>query len=140
MKKVLFIFLICFFGKVNAQTAEVKAIQQLLQTQTEAWNKGDIDNFMVGYWNNDSLMFIGKSGLKYGYETTLKNYKKSYPDVTAMGQLNFDLLKINVLSKDYAFVIGKWHLKRSIGDLDGHFTLLLKKIKKQWTVVADHSS
>jgi ketosteroid isomerase-like protein len=125
---------------VRSQTTEVKAIQQLLQTQTEAWNKGDIDNFMVGYWNNDSLMFIGKSGLKYGYETTLKNYKKSYPDATAMGQLNFDLLKINILSKDYAFVVGKWHLKRSIGDLDGHFTLLLKKINKQWTVVADHSS
>jgi ketosteroid isomerase-like protein len=140
MKKLLFIFLMCFCLNANAQTAEVKAIQQLLQTQTAAWNKGDIDNFMVGYWNNDSLMFIGKSGLKYGYETTLKNYKKSYPDATAMGQLNFDLLKINVLSKDYAFVVGKWHLKRSIGDLDGHFTLLLKKISKQWTVVADHSS
>jgi ketosteroid isomerase-like protein len=140
MKKIVFVFLICIGLNANAQTSEVKAIQQLLQTQTEAWNKGDIDNFMVGYWNNDSLMFIGKSGLKYGYETTLKNYKKSYPDITAMGQLNFDLMKINVLSKDYAFVVGKWHLKRSIGDLDGHFTLLLKKINKQWTVVADHSS
>jgi ketosteroid isomerase-like protein len=140
MKHLTLIFLLVLGMKVLGQTTEVKAIQQLLQTQTEAWNKGDIDNFMVGYWNNDSLMFIGKSGLKYGYETTLKNYKKSYPDATAMGQLNFDLLKINVLSKEYAFVVGKWHLKRSIGDLDGHFTLLLKKIKKQWTVVADHSS
>jgi ketosteroid isomerase-like protein len=140
MKKILFVFLMCFCLNTQAQSTEVKAIQQLLQTQTEAWNKGDIDNFMVGYWNNDSLMFIGKSGLKYGYETTLKNYKKSYPDATAMGQLHFDLLKIDVLSKDCAFVVGKWHLKRSIGDLYGHFTLLLKKINKQWTVVADHSS
>jgi ketosteroid isomerase-like protein len=140
MKHLVLVFSLVLAMNTYAQTTEVKAIQHLLQTQTEAWNKGDIDNFMVGYWNNDSLMFIGKSGLKYGYETTLKNYKKSYPDATAMGQLNFDLLKINILSKDYAFVVGKWHLKRSIGDLDGHFTLLLKKINKQWTVVADHSS
>lgn len=127
------------FG-LSAQNAEVKAIQKLLQTQSEAWNRGDIDNFMVGYWNSDSLMFIGKSGLKYGYQTTLANYKKSYPDTASMGQLKFELLKINILSKDYAFVVGKWFLKRTVGDIGGHFDLLLKKVNRQWVIIADHSS
>jgi ketosteroid isomerase-like protein len=111
-----------------------------LSSQNEAWNRGNIDGFMVGYWNNDSLLFIGKSGLKYGYQTTLNNYKKSYPDQASMGELKFDLYKINVLDKENAFVVGKWFLKRTIGDVGGHFTLLLRKIKGQWTIVADHSS
>jgi ketosteroid isomerase-like protein len=140
MKKLSLLFLLSFSLQLSAQNADVKAIQKLLQTQSEAWNRGDIDNFMVGYWNNDSLLFIGKSGLKYGYQTTLANYKKSYPDLASMGQLSFELFKINVLSKDYAFVVGKWFLKRTVGDIGGHFDLLLKKINQQWVIIADHSS
>jgi ketosteroid isomerase-like protein len=140
MQKLILITLFLVSLRLQAQNKEVKAIEQLLNKQSAAWNKGDIDNFMVGYWNDDSLLFIGKSGLKYGYQTTLNNYKKSYPDTAAMGKLNFDLKKVNIISKYYAFVVGKWFLKRTIGDVGGHFTLLLRKIKGQWTVIADHSS
>jgi ketosteroid isomerase-like protein len=140
MKKILLILLLCFGINLSAQSEDIKAIKQLLNTQTEAWNRGDIDNFMVGYWNNDSLLFVGKAGVKYGYQTTLANYKKSYPDLASMGQLKFDFIKIDILSKDYAFVVGKWFLKRTIGDIGGHFNLLLKKMDKQWVIIADHSS
>ncbi len=95
---------------------------------------------MKTYWNNDSLLFIGKSGPKYGYETTLQNYKRSYPDTAAMGKLHFDLKQMKQLSKQYYFVVGKWHLERTIGNAEGYFTLLLKKIKGRWQIVADHSS
>lgn len=119
------------------QESEIRA---LLHKQTEAWNRGDIEGFMEGYWKNDSLMFIGKSGITYGWQKTLDNYKKGYPDKTAMGFLTFTLIEIKPLSKKYYSVVGKWHLKRSIGDIGGHYTLLLKKIKGQWVVVSDHSS
>ena len=119
------------------QDSEIRA---LLHKQTEAWNRGDIEGFMEGYWKNDSLMFIGKSGITYGWQKTLDNYKKGYPDKTAMGFLTFTLIEIKPLSKKYYSVVGKWHLKRSIGDIGGHYTLLLKKIKGQWVVVSDHSS
>ncbi|MBM3431730.1 MAG: DUF4440 domain-containing protein [Bacteroidetes bacterium] len=119
------------------QEAEIRA---LLAKQTEAWNRGDVEGFMEGYWKNDSLMFIGKSGITYGWQQTLDNYKKGYPDKTAMGQLTFTLIEMNLLSKKYFSVVGKWHLKRTIGDLSGHYTLLLKKIKGKWVIVKDHSS
>lgn len=115
-------------------------IRQLLEAQTAAWNKGDIENFMKGYWESDSLMFIGKSGITYGWINTLNNYKKNYPDTAAMGKLVFTLIAMKKLSVQYYQVVGKWHLKRSIGDASGYFTLLLKKIKKQWIIIADHSS
>lgn len=122
------------------QPKDETAIRQLLEEQTQAWNRGDIDGFMKGYWQNDSLMFTGKSGITYGWNNTLKNYKKSYPDAAAMGRLQFTLLSLKKLSSEYYFVAGKWHLQRTMGDLEGHFTLLLRKIKKKWVIIADHSS
>lgn len=102
---------------------------------------GDIPGFMKGYWESDSLMFIGKSGITYGYAQTLANYLKNYPSKEEMGKLIFDIKKVNMLADDAYFVIGKWHLKREQkGDLSGHFTLLFRKLKGQWVIVADHSS
>jgi hypothetical protein len=131
------ILLFLFSFKGLTQEPEIRA---LLQKQTEAWNRGDVVGFMEGYWKNDSLMFIGKSGITYGWQQTLDNYKKGYPDKTAMGFLTFTFIELKPLSKKYFSVVGKWHLKRSIGDLGGHYTLLLKKIKGKWVVISDHSS
>jgi uncharacterized protein (TIGR02246 family) len=123
-----------------AQSADEKAIRNLLRTQNEAWNRGNLDEFMHGYWESDSLMFIGKSGVTYGYQNTLKNYKKGYSDTAQMGKLFFDILQVKRLSADYYWVLGKWFLKRSVGDVGGQYTLLFRKIKGRWVIIADHSS
>lgn len=115
-------------------------VRNILAQQSAAWNNGDINAFMSGYWQNDSLMFIGNEGITYGWQKTLENYKKGYPDTAAMGKLHFDLLEIKRLSVMYFFVVGKWHLTRSIGNVSGIFTLLFKKVKNKWVIVADHSS
>ena len=125
---------------VFAQSSNEKKIIALLDKQSAAWNKGDIDGFMEGYWKNDSLQFIGKSGITYGWNNTLSNYKKGYPSAAAMGQLQFTIINVKRLSSHWYQVVGKWHLKRTIGDVGGHFTLLLRKIKGNWVIVADHSS
>ena len=140
MKLRLFILSVLCSSMCMAQSDDEKAIREILSKQTAAWNKGNIEAFMKGYWENDSLMFIGKSGVTWGWNKTLENYKKNYPDKTAMGQLYFDLLVMKPLSAEYYQVVGKWILKRTIGDLSGHYTLLLKKINGTWVVVADHSS
>ena len=124
----------------NAQNKDEVAIKLMLTKQTQAWNVGDISSFMIGYWQNDSLLFIGKNGPKYGYQTTLNNYKKGYPDTTAMGKLTSTVISLKKLSHEYYFVVGKWHLTRTIGNIEGHYTLLLQKIKGKWVIVADHSS
>ena len=85
-------------------------------------------------------MFVGKSGITYGWQKTLDNYKKNYPDAAAMGKLKFDLLEVKRLSSGYFFVVGKWHLTRSIGDIGGIFTLLFRKVANRWLIIADHSS
>ena len=140
MRKIIFFFLIFLSFRSIAQSAEELAVKKVLTDQTAAWNRGDVDGFMKGYWENDSLMFVGKSGVTYGWKNTLNNYKKNYPDTAAMGKLDFTLISVKKLSFQYFFVVGKWHLKRSIGDLGGHFNLLFKKIKNNWVIITDHSS
>lgn len=119
---------------------DIQAIRKVLETQQNAWNQGNIEAFMEGYWHSDSLSFVGKSGINYGWQKTLDNYKKSYPDKTAMGILHFDILKIDKIDKKHVYVIGKWHLKREIGDIGGHFTLVWRKINGKWLIISDHSS
>jgi uncharacterized protein (TIGR02246 family) len=140
MKTGLLSLLLCFSLTSYGQNAEETKVRQLLTTQTRAWNKGDIEGFMQTYWKSDSLMFIGKSGVTRGWQQTLENYKKGYPDTAAMGKLSFDIITVEQLSQESFFVVGKWMLKRSMGDLSGHYTLLLRKINGQWVIVADHSS
>ena len=125
---------------VIGQSKDEIQIRKILNTQTQSWNRGDVKAFMKGYWENDSLMFIGKSGVTYGYKNTLENYKKNYPDTAAMGKLTFTLIQVKRLSPEYYHVTGKWHLKRTIGDIGGHYTLLFRKIKGQWVIISDHSS
>ncbi len=142
MKKYLLLLLTAFLltPGVNAQSNDELAIRKAMNEQLAAWNAGDIDRFMGTYWQDDSLMFIGKSGITYGWQKTLENYKKGYPDTAAMGKLDFNILEVKRLSDLYFFVVGKWHLTRSIGNVGGHFTLLFRKIKNKWVIIADHSS
>ncbi|HEV2354178.1 MAG TPA: DUF4440 domain-containing protein [Puia sp.] len=116
------------------------AIRRIMATQTEAWNRGDLNAFMGGYWKSDSLVFIGKSGTSYGYRQALANYKKNYNGPDEMGKLFFDLIKVKRLSADYYFVIGKWFLKRKAGDIGGVYTLLFHKIAGHWRIIVDHTS
>ena len=141
MKNLFLILSFLLFVNISfAQTKTTKKILSILKMQDDSWNRGDIDGFMQTYWQNDSLMFIGKSGVTYGWQNTLNNYKKGYPDTAAMGKLDFTLINIKKLSRKYYHVIGKWHLTRTVGNLQGHFTLLLMKVKGKWFIIADHSS
>ena len=136
----LVLILSCYSILLFAQSPDEKAIRNLLAEQTAAWNRGNIEEFMKGYWNNDSLMFIGQNGVTYGYNNTLTTYKKNYSNADKMGMLSFDLIKVQRLSPEYYFVVGKWHLKRNVGDVGGHYNLLFRKIQGKWLIVADHSS
>lgn len=140
MRLLLFLILLAApFTSLRAQQPR-SAIEALLQKQTASWNQGDLETFMTTYWQSDSLIFIGKRGPTYGWQATLDNYKKSYPDTTTMGKLAFNILEMKPLSADVYFVVGKWHLQRTVGDLQGHFSLIIKRIKGRWKIIADHSS
>ena len=139
MKKFLLIcVLILAASAVFAQNRQ--AILKVMSDQQNAWNKGDIDGFMQGYWKSDSLVFVGKGAPLYGWQSTINRYKKAYPDKAAMGQLTFTIIKLHLLDAHNAFMLGRWHLKRDTDALGGYFTLWYRKIDGQWKIVCDHTS
>ena len=142
MKKLLLLLIcLCSFDIIGQNEEDKNQIINILELQTKAWNAGDVISFMKGYWESDSLMYIGKLGVTYGYKPTLEQYKKNYPDLSTMGTLKFDIIKVDFISKDACFVVGKWQLTRpKKGNVSGHYTLLWRKIKDYWVIVADHSS
>jgi hypothetical protein len=115
-------------------------ISQRMTDQQAAWNDGDLEGFMAAYWQSDSLTFIGKNGLKTGWQATLEGYQRGYPDRAAMGQLQFTNLSIDSLDRATYTVIGKWELFRAADTLRGHYSLIWQKRNGQWVIISDHSS
>jgi ketosteroid isomerase-like protein len=134
--KLIFTFILIGFSITKAQQKEIK---QVLINQINAWNHGDLQGYMQGYWKNDSLVFVGSRGLTYGWQNTLDNYKKSYPTTEKMGILEFSDLQVKRLNKKSALVYGKWKLIRKEDTPGGIFSLVFQKINQEWKIISDHT-
>jgi ketosteroid isomerase-like protein len=141
MKYIAAILLMILAASVSAQSKTDKAkaeIRAVLDAQVVAWNAGDIDGFMRGYWNSPQTTFSGKN-LTRGWQPVLDNYKKNYDTPEKRGVLAFNNLEINILSKDSAYVVGEWAIK-SATNPSGRFTLVFRKMKDGWRIVHDQTS
>jgi ketosteroid isomerase-like protein len=139
MKHILFSFLLLNVYCKAQTNKQIDIILSHIQSQQIAWNEGNINGFMKYYWQNDSLKFIGSNGIIYGWQNTLEKYKKSYPTKEAMGKLQFTILEKTQISENYVYIIGKWEVKKE-KPASGYFTLLWRKIKNEWVIIADHTS
>ncbi|WP_034041753.1 YybH family protein [Wocania ichthyoenteri] len=140
-----FILLLCLvtFLHSNGQSTEIqdkKSIEKVLKKQRIAWSKNNIEEFMEGYWKSDSLKFYGSNGVTYGWQNTLERYKKAYPTEDHTGILNFKINDISKINEGAYFVMGEYHLKRNVGNADGIFMIVFKKINGEWKIIADTSS
>lgn len=113
---------------------------KVIEKQQKAWNSGSLEKFMDGYWKSDSLIFVGSIAPTYGWQSALDHYNGRYPDKSFMGTLTFTVIKVEVIDKNNAFVLGAWNLKRLKDNPNGYFTLWFKKIKGDWVIVVDHTS
>jgi L-asparaginase / beta-aspartyl-peptidase len=116
------------------------AITAVLKAQQEAWNQGDVDTFLQGYWRSPELTFSGSGGIARGWEKVLARYKEHYPNREAMGLLEFSGVEIRFLGQDAALVLGHWHLTRQRGDVGGVFSLVFERFPEGWRIIHDHTS
>lgn len=141
LKNLSFFFLTVFLVACAYDGSnEKQKIKNIMIQQEEAWNRGDIETYMKGYWNNDSLLFFGGSGLTYGFQRVLDNYKRAYPSKKKMGILNFRIHHLDLLNEQNAHVVGEWKLSRTEDTLSGYFSLLWAKKSGEWKIIRDHSS
>jgi beta-aspartyl-peptidase (threonine type) len=120
--------------------ADRSAIAQVLKNQQTAWDQGDVDTFLEGYWHSPELTFSGSGGIARGWDAVRARYKKNYVDRQAMGQLEFSALEFRFLGRDAALVLGHWHLTRTKGDVGGVFSLVWQRFPEGWRIVHDHTS
>ena len=134
-------FLFLYDARSQEPSAPEKAaIVAVLTAQQDAWNKGNVDSFLEGYWHSDALTFSGSSGIFRGYEAVRERYKKGYPDRQAMGKVDFRELEVRKLGTDAALVLGHWHLTREKGDVGGVFSLVFQRFPEGWKIIHDHTS
>ncbi len=128
---VLFFFITLIASRISysqaINSADLDSIRTYLKQQQNCWNDGSIECFMAYYWKSDSLRFIGKDGITFGWEAAISRYKERYPDNLAMGKLDFDILYSEAYSSQIIIIIGRWHLTRENDNLGGHFSLIWKK-------------
>jgi uncharacterized protein (TIGR02246 family) len=128
-------------GKLDPpKISDSDAIEAVLKTQQDAWNRGNIPAFLEGYWDSPELTFAGSDGIIRGYDGLLERYRAHYPDRQAMGELEFSGVEMRSLGPDSALVLGQWHLKRSIGDAGGVFSLVFHRFPTGWRIIHDHTS
>ena len=116
------------------------AVRALLDEQVAAWNRGDVEAFMAGYWKSDELRFASGGDVTYGWDATLARYHTRYPDRAAMGTLSFEEIDVRALGPDHALAFGRYVLERESDRPTGLFTLLLERRAEGWRIVHDHTS
>ena len=153
---------ICFLtaatlGSTSLPAAEPKSeIESVLHAQQDAWNRGDIEAFMNGYWKSDETVFVSGDDVTRGWQKVLDRYKNKYSDRAKMGSLTFSDLEIKELSDDSAVVLGSWRLERATdppsqsaspartsgatSEPHGRFTLIFRRFPDGWKIVHDHTS
>ncbi len=146
MKVLALLFLLIILPTVSSaqserESARIKSdILAVMDAQTVAWNRGDIDVFMLGYWKSEKLIFASGDTVTRGWQTTLDRYKKNYSSKEKMGALRFGDIEVTVISKDAAVVLGSWSLVRANDNPKGKFTLIFRKTSDGWRIVHDHTS
>ncbi len=128
------------FSQRKKATEELSSVRAVLDKQVAAWNKGDLDGYMLGYWKSDSLLFTSGGNIQRGWKATNEKYKKSYDTKAKMGTLKFSNLEFTMLSKKAAWVFGSWELQREKDNPKGVFTLVMRKLDDGWKVIHDHTS
>jgi len=134
------LFLLIFSSCSMNNATEIDAIKQVLTTQQIYWNNGDIEGFMLGYWNSEKFEFSSENGTTYGWESTLERYKESYPTKESMGELSFEILDVKLTSDTTAVLDGEWELIRKNDNPKGSFILKFQKIENNWLIIRDYST
>ena len=142
MKKLLLsfvLFTLLISCSQSNEEQDKKAISDILELQQTAWSNNDLEGFMQGYWKSDSLKFYGSNGITFGWDKTLANYQKGYPTKEHTGTLKFKINDVSKINDTSYFVMGEYHLTRTIGNANGVFMIIFKKINGEWKIIADTS-
>ncbi len=125
----------------DADPQQTAAVLDVLDSQAQAWNRGELEGFMAGYWSSPDLIFTSGGQVSRGWEPTLEKYRETYgSEKASMGRLSFDEIEVHSLGPEAAWVLGRWQLEREGPSSGGILTLIFRQISGRWVIVHDHTS
>lgn len=139
MKFIKYVLKVSFIILPFFVFSQKKDILSVMKSQEKSWNNGDLKGYMKGYYQSDSLIFVSKHGTTYGWENTLSNCQKAYPNKEKMGILSFSDIKVKRLKRDITFVVGKWKITTDETTISGVYSLIFRKFGKDWRIISDHT-
>ena len=124
--------------RIHAQNQSKAGVLAVLESQSRAWNDGDLDGYMEGYWDSPELEFISGTTTTHGFQPVKERYHKRYKAAgQEMGHLTFDNLAVELTSDTTATVTGLWEVRKAKETLSGGFTVELRLFENGWKVVRD---
>jgi ketosteroid isomerase-like protein len=118
-------------------------IQAVLDKQVGAWNRGDVEGFMAGYWHSPDLIYLANNKVVRGWQSLLDFYHQTFnaPGGKEMGVLELTEVEIVMLGKDAALVWGRYRVTtRDAKTRGGLYTLIMRKLPQGWLTVHDRTS
>ena len=117
------------------------SIETALNQSAAAWTAGDLAKFMQVYEKSPSIRYMGSNGIVVGYDAIQSMYAARFGKGPSMGKLSLELVDVQQVGPQYAFVVGRYHLQQDNGaTVSGVTSLLFHKVGTQWLIVADHSA
>lgn len=127
-------------SKSSPDIPKIKSeIQSVLNRQRASWNEKSIEGFMDDYWKSENFTFQSGNNRLHGWDALYSRYKKSYTGEN-WGELDFTDIEIEVLTNDFAYVLGRWKLTYTDSVKEGLFTIIFKRMPGGWKIIHDHSS
>jgi len=120
--------------------SEKAAILDTVRTMEAAWNRGDFRGYMAGF-KNPGVVFVSGGKFQAGWQGTLDHYIRDYGgSPERRGRLHFYNMKVDLLARDAAMLIGQYRLIRGPRVTEGVNTRLFRKIHGKWLITMNHVS
>ncbi|MCP5107242.1 MAG: SgcJ/EcaC family oxidoreductase [bacterium] len=142
MKKIVYLVVLAMIAGTlwaGDSNDDTQKIQQIMARQVHAWNQGNVDGFMAGYWKSDQFTFQSGNKRLKGWEQLQAMYKKNYAG-EKMGKLEFSYIEMKNLTTDIILVMGRWKVTAKGESKEGLYTLIFRRFGKDWKIIHDHSS
>jgi hypothetical protein len=120
--------------------ADVQAITQLLNNQYAAWNRQDLDGYLLPFWQSPNLIYVTEGQFCFGWQDVKALLGRDYSDRSTMGTAVPERIQVSIISDDNATTVDWWTVHFRNVSVYGISTSSWRKFPEGWRITALHTS
>jgi len=118
-----------------------RTITAQFSRSADAWNRGDLDAFVVDYAPDSVTGFVSGGHVRHGFAWIREHYAPRFVPGATRDSLRFEEFEIRPLAAAVTLVTARFVLYRSgRTTASGPFTLVMERRPDGWKILHDHSS